>query len=64
MHKRGINPIFERDSRWYLAYAPDIPGANGQGRTPDEALESLREAVALILEDRREDARRGEHSSS
>lgn len=58
-----LTAVLERADGWYLAYAREIPGANGQGRTPDEALESLREAVALILEDRREDARRGDSSS-
>ena len=32
---------------------------DGQGRTPDEARESLAEAIALILADRREDGLRG-----
>jgi predicted RNase H-like HicB family nuclease len=51
--------IFERDSGWVIAYCPEIPGANGQGRTKDEARESLAAAIALILEDRREDGLRG-----
>ena len=45
----------ERDAEWSIAYSPEIPGANGQGKTKEEALESLSEAIALILEDRRED---------
>jgi len=48
--------IFERDEGWYVAYCPEIPGANGQGKTKDEALVSLADAIALILEDRRQDA--------
>ena len=32
--------IFERDDEWYTAYCPEIPGANGQGRTKEEARES------------------------
>lgn len=36
----------------------EIPGANGQGRTKDEARQSLAEAIALILEVRREDGLR------
>ena len=48
--------IIERDGEWYVAYSPEIPGANGQGRTKDEARASLAEAIALILEDRREDS--------
>ena len=38
---------------------PGLPGANGQGRSRDESLSSLRDAIALILEDRREDGLRG-----
>ena len=51
--------IIERDGDWFIAYSPEIPGANGQGRTKDEARQSLAEAIELILEDRREDGLRG-----
>lgn len=51
--------IFERDGEWYIAYCPEVPGANGQGRTKEEARESLASAISLILEDRREDVLRG-----
>lgn len=51
--------VFERDGDWFIAYCPEIPGANGQGRTKDEARESLAQAIALILEDRRDDGVRG-----
>jgi predicted RNase H-like HicB family nuclease len=37
----------------------EVPGADGQGRTRDEARENLADAIALILEDRREDGLRG-----
>lgn len=39
----------------YWAICPEIPGANGQGETVEEAKQSLRQAVLLILEDRLED---------
>jgi predicted RNase H-like HicB family nuclease len=39
----------------YWAICIEIPGANGQGETVEEAKESLREAITLILEDRREE---------
>jgi predicted RNase H-like HicB family nuclease len=58
MHNE-FTAIIERDGQWYIAYCPEIPGANGQGRTKEEAQVSLAEAIALILEDRREDAMRG-----
>ena len=43
----------------YWAICPEIPGANGQGESIEDAKESLREAIELILEDRREDILRG-----
>jgi predicted RNase H-like HicB family nuclease len=43
----------------YWAICPDVPGANGQGETVEEAKTSLRDAIRLILEDRLEDVRRG-----
>ncbi len=57
--RNEFTAIIEQDEDWFIAYAPEIPGANGQGRTKEEALQSLAEAIALILEDRREDGLRG-----
>jgi predicted RNase H-like HicB family nuclease len=58
MHNE-FTAITERDGEWFVAYCPEIPGANGQGKTKAEALRSLSGAIDLILEDRREDALRG-----
>ena len=58
MHNE-FTAIIERDGDWYIAYCPEIPGANGQGHTKADARESLSQAISLILEDRREDALRG-----
>ena len=43
----------------YWAICPEISGANGQGETIEEAKNNLREAIELILEDRRQDILRG-----
>jgi predicted RNase H-like HicB family nuclease len=51
--------VVEQDGSWFIAYSPEIPGANGQGKTKDEALESLAQAIKLVLDDRREDGLRG-----
>ena len=56
--RNEFTAIFERDGEWVIAYSPEIPGANGQGRTKDEARASLAQAIALILADRREDSLR------
>ena len=57
--RNEFTAIIEKDDEWYVAYCPEIPGANGQGRTIEECRESLAEGIALILEDRREDVLRG-----
>jgi predicted RNase H-like HicB family nuclease len=51
--------VIEQDKEWFIGYCPEIPGANGQGHTVEECREDLAEAIALILEDRREDGLRG-----
>jgi predicted RNase H-like HicB family nuclease len=51
--------VIERDGDWYVAWSPEIPGVNGQGRTIEECRESLSAAIQLILQDRREDGLRG-----
>jgi predicted RNase H-like HicB family nuclease len=43
----------------YWAICPEIPGANGQGETIEETKDSLRQAIELILEDRKADILRG-----
>ncbi len=58
MHNE-FTAIIERDGDWFIAYCPEIPGANGQGRTKEECLQNLSDAINLILQDRREDALRG-----
>jgi len=58
MHNE-FTAIIEQDGDWFIAYCPEIPGANGQGRTREECRQNLAEAIALILEDRREDGLRG-----
>ena len=57
--KNEFTAVYEQDDGWYIGYCPEVPGANGQGKTLEECRESLRAAIELILEDRREDALRG-----
>jgi predicted RNase H-like HicB family nuclease len=58
MHNE-FTAIVEQAGKWFIAYSPEIPGANGQGKTKAECLKNLAEAIDLILADRREDALRG-----
>jgi predicted RNase H-like HicB family nuclease len=42
--------VFEKVPEGYIAFAEELPGANTQGATLDEARENLREAIFLVLE--------------
>jgi predicted RNase H-like HicB family nuclease len=50
--------VFEQVGEWWIGYVEELPGANTQGETLDEARENLKEAISLILETNRDLARR------
>lgn len=54
--KHEYTALIEQDEGWYVAYCPEIPEAHGQGKTIEEAKESLAEAIELIHEIRVEEA--------
>jgi len=56
--RNEFTAIVEQDGPWFIAYCAEVPGANGQGRTWEACLANLREAIELILEQRREDTLR------
>jgi predicted RNase H-like HicB family nuclease len=58
MHNE-FTAIIEQDGEYFVGWCPEIPEANGQGVSVEECRISLSQAIALVLEDRREDAFRG-----
>jgi predicted RNase H-like HicB family nuclease len=46
--------VFRKVPEGYIGYVEELPGANTQGATLDEARENLREAIQLVLEANRE----------
>jgi predicted RNase H-like HicB family nuclease len=58
MHNE-FTAVIEQDGDWSVSYCPEMPEANGRGHTPVEAKQSLSEAIALLLEIRREEGLRG-----
>jgi predicted RNase H-like HicB family nuclease len=56
--RNEFTAIVEQDGPWFIAYCAEVPGANGQGRTREECLANLKEAIVLVLEQRREDSLR------
>ena len=57
MHNE-FTAIVEQDGPWFIAYCAEVPGANGQGKTREDCIASLREAVTLVLDHRREESLR------
>ena len=53
----SITAQIQREGKWFIAFCPEFPEANGQGETRQESIDSLKAAIELLLEDRREDAR-------
>jgi predicted RNase H-like HicB family nuclease len=58
MMENTFTAIFEQIDGWYIGYVEELPGANTQGKTLEEARENLREAVELVLLANRELAER------
>ncbi|HYO63689.1 MAG TPA: type II toxin-antitoxin system HicB family antitoxin [Pyrinomonadaceae bacterium] len=55
----NLTAIFEEaDEGGFIGYIAELPGANTQGETLEEARENLPEAVQMILEANREEAER------
>ncbi len=48
--KEQLTAVFQKVSEGYIAFVEELPGANAQGDTLDEARSNLREAVQLVLE--------------
>ena len=54
-----FHAIYERDGDWFVSYCPEIPVANGLGKTQDECRDNLIDAIRLILQDKYEDTLSG-----
>lgn len=48
--------LVKREGKWFIAYCPEVPEANGQGKTRAESLENLASAIELVLDYKREQA--------
>jgi predicted RNase H-like HicB family nuclease len=57
--QNNFTAIVEKDGKWFVAYSPEFPGANGQGKTKAATIQNLKDAIQLILTERRKDALRG-----
>jgi predicted RNase H-like HicB family nuclease len=46
--------IYQDEEGWYVVECPVIPGCMSQGKTEQEALQNIQEAIQACLEVRRE----------
>ena len=46
--------VYQKEGKWWMGFVEELPGANTQGRTLEEARENLKEAVTLIIEANRQ----------
>ena len=52
--KFTLTAVFQKVPEGYIGYVEELPGANTQGDTLEEARENLKEAITLVLEANRE----------
>lgn len=45
-----LTAVYRKVPEGYIAFVEELPGANSQGETLDEARENLKEAVDLVIE--------------
>ena len=45
-----VNLIYDDEYRGYVADVPELPGCMSQGRTVEDAIKNVREAISLYLE--------------
>ena len=50
MKSYKLNAVIEKDENGYYAFCPELEGCCTQGRTLDETMKNIREAITLYLE--------------
>jgi len=50
MKSYKLNAIIEKDENGYYAYCPELDGCCTQGKSIDETMKNIREAISLYLE--------------
>ncbi len=53
---REFTAVFKQADGWWIGWVEELPGAFGQGWALDEARESLREAIELMLDELRDES--------
>ncbi len=48
-----LTTVFRKVPEGYIAFVEELPGANTQGATLEEARENIKEAIEMVLESNR-----------
>jgi predicted RNase H-like HicB family nuclease len=52
--RNRYSAVVQRDGKWFVAFCPEVPEANGQGKTREACLQSLAAAIELVVDYKRE----------
>ena len=64
MSNRVFTAIFEEHDGWWIGHVVELPGANTQGETLDEARENLIDAIQMVLAEKMETSLQATHGRS
>jgi predicted RNase H-like HicB family nuclease len=53
----NYNAVIQQDGEWWIGWIEEVPGVNSQGKTREELLDNLRDALEEALEMNRADAK-------
>jgi predicted RNase H-like HicB family nuclease len=59
----NYSAVIQQDGEWWIGWVEEVPGVNSQGRTREELLENLRDALEEALEMNRAEARAAAHGA-
>ena len=48
--KSDYTAVIIKSDKWYAGFIKELPGAHSQGKTKDEVMENLKEAVKMVVE--------------
>lgn len=57
--KNRYSAVVVHEGKWFMAICPEVPEANGQGRTREACLEDLAAAIETVLDYKREKSMEG-----
>lgn len=51
--KNRYDAVVVHEGKWFMAFCPEVPEANGQGKTREACLKDLATAIGTVLDYKR-----------